>query len=212
MLFHEIRFPTNISRGATGGPERRTDVITLSSGYEERNSRWADSRRSYNAGYGVRGLDDMNAVLGFFEERRAQLYGFRWKDYADFRSGPPSTPPAAADQMVATGDGSTATFQLIKTYGSQFAPYARIINKPVQGTLLLAVAGTVRVEGMAFTIDDTTGLITFSAGSIPAAGAAITAGYEFDVPVRFNTDQLEVNVQNFMAGSIPHIPIVEIKL
>jgi len=212
MLFHEIRFPTNISKGATGGPERRTDIITLSSGFEERNSRWADSRRSYNAGYGVRGLDDMNAVLAFFEERRAQLYGFRWKDYADFRSGLPSASPSAADQFVATGDGASATFQLIRTYGSQFAPYARAIRKPVQGTLLVAVAGTVWAEGAAFTADYTTGLITFAAASIPAAGAAITAGYEFDVPVRFNADQIEVNVQSFMAGSIPHIPIVEVKL
>ena len=212
MLFHEVRFPANISKGATGGPERRTDVITLSSGYEERNSRWADSRRSYNAGYGVRGLDDMNAVLAFFEERRAQLYGFRWKDYADFRSGPPSVVPAAADQGIATGNGTTATFQLIKTYGGQFAPYARAIQKPVRGTLLVAVNGVAQAEGTAFTADYTLGLVTFAAGSIPATGAGITAGFEFDVPVRFNTDLIEVNVQNFMAGSIPHIPIVEVKL
>jgi len=212
MIFHDIRFPTAISRGAAGGPERRTDVVTLASGFEERNSRWADSRRSYNAGYGLRGIDDLHAVIGFFEERRGKLYAFRWKDHADFRSGPPSVPPAAADQPIGTGDGTTATFQLIKTYGNLYAPYARTIRKPVQGTLRIAVAGTLKTEGATYVADYTTGLVTFLAGSVPAASAAITAGYEFDVPVRFDTDQIEVNLQSLAAGSIPHIPIVEVRL
>ena len=212
MTFHETRFPTAISKGATGGPGRRTDVVTLSSGFEERNSRWADSRRSYNAGYGIRGVDDLHAVIGFFEERRGKLYPFRWKDHADFRSCPPSGLPAAADQAIGTGDGVTATFQLIKTYGSVFAPYQRLIKKPVQGTLKIAVAGAVKSEGTAFTADYTSGLISFLAGSIPAAAAAITAGFEFDVPARFDTDQIDVNLQSLAAGSIPHIPIVEVRL
>ena len=212
MIFHEVRFPTNISRGATGGPERRTDVIALASGYEERNSRWADSRRSYNAGYGVRGLDDLHAVIGFFEERRGKLYGFRWKDHADFRSGSPSVPPTVADQVIGSGDGVTAVFQLIKTYGRLFAPYARRIQKPVSGTLSIAVAGIAQVEGTAFTADYTSGLVTFASAHVPTAGSAITAGFEFDVPARFDTDQIEVNVQTFMSGSIPHIPILEVRL
>ena len=212
MIFHEIRFPTAISKGATGGPERRTDVVTLASGFEERNSRWADSRRNYNAGYGVRGVDDLHAVIGFFEERRGMLYGFRWKDHADFRSCPPSHLPAGADQSIGAGDGTAAVFQLVKIYGSAWAPYQRAIKKPVQGTLTVTVAGTVQAEGTAFIADYSSGLITFLAGHIPAAGAAIAAGYEFDVPVRFDADKIEVNLQNFAAGSIPHIPIVEVRL
>ena len=212
MIFHEIRFPTAISKGTTGGPERRTDIVTLASGFEERNSRWADSRRSYNAGYGVRGVDDLNAVIGFFEERRGKLFGFRWKDGADYRSGPPSHPPAAGDQAIGTGDGATAVFQLVKTYGRTWAPYRRAIKKPVQGTLTVAVAGITQAENLAFSIDDTSGLITFLAGHIPAAGAAVTAGFEFDVPVRFDADKIEVNLQTLLAGSIPHIPIIEVRL
>jgi len=212
MSFHEIRFPTAISKGATGGPERRTDVVTLASGYEERNSRWADSRRSYNAGYGVRGVDDLNAVIAFFEERRGMLYGFRWKDGADFRSGPPSRQPTAADQVIGSGDGTTATFQLTKTYGQQWAPYQRVIAKPVQGTLTMAVGGAAQAEGTAYKTDYTTGLVTFLAGHIPPAGAQVTAGYEFDVPVRFDADKIEVNLQTLAAGSIPHIPIIEVRL
>ena len=212
MSFHEVRFPTGISRGAAGGPERRTDVVTLASGFEERNSRWADSRRRYNAGYGVRGVDDLHAVLGFFEERRGRLHGFRWKDGSDFRSGQPSKTPTAIDQAIGTGDGVTASFQLAKKYGSAFAPYQRTIKKPVQGTLLVAVAGAAQTEGSAFTADYSLGTVTFLAGHIPAGGAAVTAGFEFDVPVRFDTDRIEVNLQNLAAGSIPHIPIIEVRL
>ena len=212
MAFHETRFPTNVSKGAVGGPERRTDVVTLASGFEERNSRWADSRRSYNAGYGIRGVDDLHAVLAFFEERRGRLHGFRWRDHADFRSGPPSRAPLAGDQAIGTGNGALAVFQLIKTYGSVYAPYMRTIRKPVQGSVKIAVAGVAKVEGTHFVVDYALGAVTFQAGSIPAASAAITAGFEFDVPVRFDTDRIEVNLQNLAAGSIPHIPIIEVRL
>ena len=212
MSFHEVRFPFSVSRGGTGGPERRTDIVSLASGFEERNSRWADSRRSYNAGYGVRTVDDLHTVIAFFEERRGRLHGFRWKDHADFRSCQPSKTPAADDQSIGTGTGAEAVFQLVKTYGSAYAPYTRTIRKPVQGSLRIAVAGALRTLGTHCTADLATGLVTFLPGNIPASGAAVTAGFEFDVPVRFDTDRIEVNLQSFAAGSIPHIPVVEVRL
>nr|PZN87045.1 MAG: TIGR02217 family protein [Pseudomonadota bacterium] len=212
MNFHEVRFPTAISRGAVGGPERRTDVVVLGSGHEERNSRWADSRRTYNAGYGVRSLDDLYAVIAFFEERRGRLYGFRWRDHLDWKSCPPEQTPKATDQLIGKGDGTTATFQLVKTYGSVHAPWTREIKKPVAGSVLVAVDGVVQTEGIAFSADATTGIITFNPGHIPPQGAQITAGFAFDVPVRFDTDKLEVNLQGFRHGAIPNIPIVEIRL
>ncbi|MBN9259464.1 MAG: glycoside hydrolase family 24 [Alphaproteobacteria bacterium 64-6] len=212
MSFHEIRFPTAISRGATGGPERRTDVVALGSGHEERNSRWADSRRSYNAGYGVKTLDDLHAVIAFFEERRGRLYGFRWKDHADFRSCPPSIAPSALDQPIGVGDGETSTFQLCKRYGSTHAPWSRRIAKPVVGSILVAVDGEPLIVDTHVTVDPTTGTLTFAPEHIPAEGAVITAGFEFDVPVRFDTDKLEVSLQGFSHGAIPSIPIVEVRL
>ena len=211
MIFHETRFPTAISRASQGGPERRTDVVTLGSGFEERNARWADSRRAYNAGYGVKSIDDLHAVIAFFEERRGRLTGFRWRDHADWKSCAPSHAPASTDQRIATGDGLTATFQLAKTYGSVFAPWTRVINKPVAGTVLIAVDG-VPQPAANVVIDHTTGLITFQPGHIPAAGKAITAGFEFDVPVRFDTDKLDISLQGFAHGAIPHIPILEVRL
>src|SRR5262245_13696524 len=212
MSFHETRFPTAISRAAHGGPERRTDVVVLGSGAEERNARWANSRRSWNAGYGVKSLDDLHAVIAFFEERRGRLHGFRWRDPVDFKSCPPESAPTALDQQIGVGNGTTAGFQLKKTYGSAFNPWTRAIKKPVVGTVLVAVAGVTQTSGTAYTVDHTTGIVAFLPGHIPAAAAPITAGFEFDVPVRFDSDRLEISIQGFRHGAIPSIPIVEIRL
>jgi uncharacterized protein (TIGR02217 family) len=184
----------------------------LGSGAEERNARWANSRRSYNAGYGVKSLDDLHAIIAFFEERRGRLHGFRWRDAADCKSCPPEAAPTALDQPIGTGDGASAAFQLAKRYGSAFNPWTREITKPVAGSVLIAVAGITQTAGTAYTIDTTTGLVTFLAGHIPALGAAITAGFEFDVPVRFDADKLEISIQGVRHGAIPSIPIVEIRV
>lgn len=208
MAFDNIRFPTDISRGASGGPERRTEIVVTGSGAEERNSRWADSRRSYNAGFGVKSLDDIHAVVRFFEERRGRLHGFRWKDHADFKSCPPQQPVSRLDQVLGTGTGSLAAFQLVKRYGSGLRDYVRTIAKPVAGTVVVAVNGVASTN---FTIDDTTGIVNFLPGSLPAAGQQVTAGFEFDVPVRFDTDQIKINLAGFAAGDIPDIPVVEVR-
>ena len=209
--FHEVRFPLAIGFGSTGGPERRTDVVLLASGHEERNARWADSRRRYNAGTGVRSLADLHVLLAFFEERRGRLYGFRWRDRADGKSCAPGAAAGATDQLIGAGDGATAAFQLVKNYGSGFAPYTRAINKPVAETVRVAVGGAEQIAGSAFTVDAATGLVTFEAGHIPPEGAAVTVGFEFDVPVRFDTDRLDINLAAFEAGDAPAIPIVEIR-
>ncbi|MGE0022773.1 MAG: TIGR02217 family protein [Hyphomicrobium sp.] len=212
MSFHEIRFPAAISRGAQGGPERRTDVVVLGSGFEERNSRWAASRRSYNAGYGIATLDALHAVIAFFEERRGRFHGFRWKDHADWKSSAPGIATTALDQPIGIGDGEALTFQLKKAYGSAHAPFVREIRKPVAGTVKIAVAGAAKTLGTHFTVDTTTGLVTFLEGEAPADEAIVTAGFEFDVPVRFDTDKLDINLSGFASGAIPHIPIVEVRL
>jgi uncharacterized protein (TIGR02217 family) len=209
--FHEVLFPLDIALKSAGGPQRRTDVVILGSGREERNARWAHSRRRYDAGYGVKTFDALSQVVEFFEERRGQLYGFRWRDRLDNASAAPDANITAFDQVLGNGDGVTATFALAKTYGGAYSPYQRPIEKPVSGSVRIAVAGTEVAEGTAFTVDTTTGIVTFLAGHIPATGAAVTAGFMFDVPVRFDTDYLEVDLSAFAAGAIPKIPLVEIK-
>lgn len=206
--FHEIRFPTDVALGSRGGPRRKTEIVTLASGREHRNGRWADSRRRYDAGLGIRTADALHAVLAFFEERRGRLYGFRFRDRPDARSGAPSASPSATDMPIGTGDGTRTLFQLTKTYGAGFAPYRRTIAKPVAGTVRVAVGGIERTAGSGFACDATTGLVTFP--TPPAPGAAVTAGYEFDVPVRFDADELEIDLATFAAGQVPSIPLVEI--
>ena len=208
--FHEVRFPVDIALGSRGGPERRTDIVLTGSGREERNARWANSRRRYEAGYGVKTLATIQTVVAFFEERRGRLYGFRWRDRADYKSCASAAVQGPLDQPVGTGDGARATFQLTKTYGAAFAPYVRLIAKPVDLSVRVAVAGVEKTAGVDFDADATTGIVTFRAGKIPGAGAAVTAGFLFDVPVRFDTDFLDVDLHAFEAGDIPKIPLVEI--
>lgn len=212
MAFHEIRFPTAISLASSGGPERRTEIVVLGSGHEERNTRWADSRRRYNAGYGIHSKNELHEVIAFFEERRGRLYGFRWKDHIDYKSSSPEQQISMNDQIIGVGDGATDKFQLIKQYGSLHAPYDRAITKPVAGTVLIAVNGILKAEIVDYTLDTVNGEITFTPSAIPGPSETITAGFEFDVPVRFDSDNLTVNMSRFKAGEIPDIPVVEIKI
>ncbi|HET7848735.1 MAG TPA: DUF2460 domain-containing protein [Pseudolabrys sp.] len=207
--FHEILFPLDIALRSAGGPQRRTDVVVLGSGAEERNARWVHSRRRYDAGYGVKTFEALSEVVAFFEERRGRLYGFRWRDRLDHSSAA-SDAIAPTDQTIGIGDGSSASFQLVKTYGSLYSPYQRPIAKPVAESVRVAVAGAEVDEGAAFTSDATTGIITFLPGHVPASGETVTAGFLFDVPVRFDTDYLEVDLSAFAAGAIPKIPLIEI--
>jgi uncharacterized protein (TIGR02217 family) len=209
MNFHEVRFPAPLSRGSSGGPERRTEIVTLSNGFEERNSPWAHSRRRYDAGLGVRSLDDLAAVIAFFEARHGQLYGFRWKDWTDYKSSRPSAAPLPTDQLVGIGDGSTKAFALVKAYESGTVRYLRPIRKPVIGTVRIAVGGD-EIQAGSYELDAVAGLVTLAAA--PGAGVAVTAGFEFDVPVRFDTDRITASLTSFSAGEIPSIPVLEVRV
>jgi uncharacterized protein (TIGR02217 family) len=207
--FHEVRFPLRLALGATGGPVRRTDIVNLSNGREQRNQRWRGSRRSYDAGSGVKSVADLYAVLEFFEARGGQLYGFRFRDPVDWKSCRPSDMVTPADQMIGTGDGEIASFQLVKTYGDGHGSWTRRIAKPVSGSLLVSVNGEEQ-PGAAFAADSATGMITFAPQHVPPPGAVVRAGFQFDVPVRFDTGRIEVDLAHFHAGRIPSIPLAEI--
>ena len=207
MAFHEIRFPDSISRGAKGGPERRTRIVELASGDEERNASWANSRRRYDVSYGVRRADDLAAVVAFFEARNGRLHAFRFKDWSDYKSCLPSAAPAPTDQIIGTGNGSTTTFALTKTYASGAQSWARAILKPVAGTVTVSLNGVA--QGSGWSVNTTTGIVTFTVP--PSTGAVIRAGFEFDVPVRFDTDELPVTLDIERTGSIPSIPLIEVR-
>jgi uncharacterized protein (TIGR02217 family) len=209
--FDDVRFPVDIALGARGGPERRTDIVTLGSGAEVRNARWQHARRKWDAGFGVKTFARLAEVVSFFEERRGRLRGFCWRDRLDFHSAAVGMAISATDQRIGTGDGAQASFQLVKSYGAGQGGYQRPITKPVAGTVRIAVGGVEKTHNSHFTLDHLTGIVTFSAGHVPAAGAAVTAGFQFDVPVRFDTDFLEVDMAAFEAGTVPSIPVIEIR-
>ena len=210
MNFHEIRFPASLSFGSIGGPERRTDIVTLANGFEERNTPWAHSRRRYDAGLGMRSLEDTETLIAFFEARRGQMYGFRWKDWSDYKSCRPSAEPDFRDQVIGQGDGARVAFQLAKTYRSGAFSYARPIAKPVEGAVRLGVEQDALREGVDYTLDSASGIVTLTRP--PAEGLAVVAGFEFDVPVRFDTDRIQTSVASFQAGDAPNVPVVEVRV
>ncbi len=205
--FHDVLFPLDIARRAQVLLARRTEVVTLASGFERRQARWAHARRRWQVGYGVKSLDDLQRIIAFFEARQGRLHAFRFRDWADWRSGPPLAEPTPLDQALATADGTAVTFPLVKRYGDAAAQILRRITRPVPGTVRIAVDGVERTSGV--TVDHATGTVTFDAP--PPAGATVTAGFAFDVPARFEDDELHIDLSAFRAGAAPDIAIVEIR-
>jgi uncharacterized protein (TIGR02217 family) len=203
--FHEVLLPLSLTFGASGGPERMTDVVRLASGAESRNARWEGSRRRWEIGGTVMKGDAAHALVAFFEARRGRTHGFRFRDPVDWKSCAPSAEPRATDQPLGAGDGETTTFQLVKRYGEGEAMWDRAITKPVEGSVVVAVDGEATE---AFAVDAATGVVTFDAA--PADGAVLSAGFQFDVPVRFDVDRLELELEGFDAVRAVGVSVVEI--
>lgn len=201
-MFDDVRLPARLAFGSTGGVERRTEITTLASGYERRTTPWAMGRRRYLIGAGLRSLDDMAALTAFFEARQGRLRGFRFKDFADFKSCVPSGDVTPMDQVIGAGDGVKTRFALGKAYGGVW----RQITKPHADTVVVAVNGQAS-EGVQ--VDAEAGTVTLS--QAPVAGAVVTAGFWFDVPVRFDTDRLEVTLETFDAGRMAAVPLIELR-
>lgn len=202
QMFDEVTLPARLAFGSSGGVERRTEVVVLASGHERRSTPWAMGRRRYLVGAGLRSLDDMAALTAFFEARQGRLRGFRFRDFADYKSCLPSGTVAATDQVIGTGDGVRTRFRLGKDYGGQW----REVTKPVEGTVVVAVDGQ-SVEPLS--VDTATGEVVLAVA--PAAGKAVTAGFWFDVPVRFDADRLDVTLDSFEAGRMAAVPLIEVR-
>lgn len=187
--------------------------MDLDSAAEERISRWSGPRRTFNVGYGIKGQADLAIVRDFAICRDGPANSFRFKDWSDFTTSSNGfSAPAATDQTIGAGDAVTTTFQLTKTYSSGGVTRTRNLLKPVAGTVVVAVNGTPVASAGNWSVNTTTGIITFT--SAPALAAAITAGCEFDCAVRFGTDidaQFPMLLENFSAGQVPDIPLIEDK-
>lgn len=213
MAFLDLTFPRNIAGGVTGGPERRVDIVSLSSGEEERNARWKHSRRSFDASSGVDDADDLAEIIALFEEAGGKLHSFRFRDWSDFSSASTRrNAPAGTDQVIGTGDGSETDFLLLKKYGN-LNSYFREITKPVAGSVVVALDGVAQVSG--WSVNNLTGVISFV--SAPSNGAQVSAGFLFDVPVRFDMNMIATDMSFFDesegrgVGMVPEIPLIEVR-
>jgi uncharacterized protein (TIGR02217 family) len=200
--YEDVRFPVALGREASVEPAFSTAVVTSASGAEQRNSDWADARLRFDAGPGVRGEEDLHAVIAFFRARRGAAVAFRFEDPFDHSSNGMTGAPGPADQPLGEGDGVRTEFALVKHYGGQ----ERRITRPVAETLRVSVAGIERVGGWTLA---PLGLVRFD--EAPADGAEVKAGFRFDVPVRFAEDRLTVSRATFEAGEIPSVPLIEVR-
>ncbi len=207
MSFDEVSFPLRVRYGSKGGPQFATEIITIKGGYERRNQKWSQARRRFDARTGVVSAADASLLLAFFQARAGRARGFRLKDWNDFTSAKDGvSPPSFEDQLIGTGDGSTNVFQLVKTYGGA-GGYERKIRKPVSGSVMVGAAGVRYATG--WSVDETTGLVTFV--QAPALGVSVTAGFIFDVPVRFDTDCLSLSAEDPRLEKA-EIPLIEVRV
>lgn len=197
MSFYETQFPTDISYGSAGGPKWKTDVVVFDSGYSSRNQRWADNQHEYDVAYGVREIEHLQDLRDFFNEMRGRTHGFRYKDWLDYQ---------VTDEAISY-DGS-GTVQLTKTYGNGVNDYTKDIKKPVSGSVTLKVNGSDYTD---FTVDTTTGIVTFTASPVPVDSDVVTWSGEYDIPCAFDTDQLSIVLSDYQAASTS-VPVVEIRL
>lgn len=199
MAFAEVQFPADISYGSSGGPEYATDVVASASGYEQRNVNWVEARARYNVAHGVKTKAQLEALIAFFRARKGRAHGFRFKDWTDYQ---------ATTETLGTGNGSQTQFPLIRTYVSGGVTETRTIKKPVAGTVQVYKNGVLQTSGVR--VDTTTGVVTFT--TAPPAGQRITASFQFDVPVRFDTDRLSASLDAYGIHSWLDIPIVEVRV
>lgn len=199
MAFHEVRFPDDIAYGASGGPEFATTIVTMASGYEQRNINWQAARGRWDVASGLKNQTQLDTLLAFFRGRKGRAHGFRFKDWSDFK---------ATGQLIGTGDGANKTFQLVKNYTSGAGSESRIIKKPVSGTTKIYLNGVQLTSG--WSVSSSTGIVTIN--TAPGNGVPVTADFDFDVPVRFDTDRMAVTIEFFNLHQWSGIPIVEIRV
>lgn len=198
MSFHETRFPDNIAYGVSGGPEYATTIVITASGYESRNVNWSQARGKWDAASGLKTQAQLDTLIAFFRARKGRAYGFRFKDWSDYK---------VAGQAIGTGNASNKNFQLVKTYTSGGVTETRTITKPVVGSVKVYLNGVQQLSG--WTLNSTTGVVMF--GVAPGNTVAVTADFEFDVPVRFDTDKMEISIEQYNLNQWAGIPIVEIR-
>jgi uncharacterized protein (TIGR02217 family) len=204
--FDDVRFPLDIGRKASVSPSFSTQKVETHSGHEQRSSDWADARMRFDAGPGIRSEANLATLIAFFRARRGAARGFRFTDPYDHGSAAWGAAISPLDQHIGQGDGAASSFQLVKYYGSGDDPQVRRITRPVTGSMRVAVDGVELLTGWQM---GALGEVVFD--TPPANGAIVSAGFAFDVPVRFEQDSLEIGAETYAAGDVASVPLVEVR-
>jgi len=200
MAFHDVQLPVDVERGAVGGPRFNTTVVGFGSGFEQRNQEWQLARGEWDLSYGAQNKEDYSSLIEFFVARRGRQHGFRFKDWSDFEA-------TVVQQGI--GNGVNKDFQLIKLYTDVASTYTRIISRPILSTLTVFVDAVPQTGGGTDYTLGALGLVTFVVA--PAVAEVVTATFEFDLPARFDTDKLDVQLEWYNAGELPDITILELR-
>ena len=206
QAFDDVQFPLALGRGASVTPGFSTAIVTSASGHEQRNADWASGRLRFDAGPGVRSEADLQTLIAFFRARRGAARGFRFRDPYDHSSRSGAGAVTAGDQLLGVGDGVRTEFPLIKRYGAEEDGELRRITRPVMGSVLVSLGGMLSVSGWVLL---ERGVVSFAVA--PGAGVQVRAGFQFDVPVRFAEDSLEIDAALFAAGDAPSVPLIEVR-
>ncbi len=199
MTFVETQFPNDIALGCVGGPTFSTDIVETFGGFEQRNINWSASRGEWHVGQAVKTRTQLATLIAFFRARRGRAIGFRFKDWSDF---------SASNNIIGVAVAAQQDFQLVKSYTSGGVTVDRTITKPVSGTVHVFRDSVEQMSG--WTVNTATGVVHFTSGL--TGGEVISATFEFDVPVRFDTDQLEITHETYEIGGWLNIPIVELRV
>jgi uncharacterized protein (TIGR02217 family) len=199
MAIDNVRLPVTVEEGALGGPRFKTTTNVALSGVEQRVSEWDHARCEYDIKYGIKSKEDLLSVIKIHRARVGSAYPFRFKDWSDYE---------ATTVNIGTGDGSDTTYQLVKKYSDGVAEVTRTILLPVSGTVSIYVNGVLQTVTTHYSINYSTGVVTFV--SPPTNTHPITATFEFDVPVRFADDALDVAMLVDDFGEIPSIMLIEV--
>ena len=208
MAFHDVRLPEDIEQGATGGPRFKTNILILSSGFEQRNIEFEETRGFWNIGYGIQTKVDFNTVLEFFFARQGRANSFRFKDFSDFEIGIDPEDSSDDPQTIGTGDIVETNFQISRLYDDGSFTFNRTITKIVASPVPRVFLDAAE-QFSGFTVNLLTGIVNFSVA--PGAGVLVRIICEFDVAVRFDTDALDLNLTHFNAGTIPRVPVIEVR-
>ena len=207
MAVDNVEFPRELAYGSSGGPRFNTLVTKLASGFEGRQQQWERALLTFDAAPAVLDKDRLATLLKFFYARRGRARGFLYYDYMDFTSSADNqSAPVNTDQILGTGDGVKQTFQLIKTYSDAGASYTRDITRPVTGTLVVSLNNVNQPSGWTL---NSLGQLFFT--TAPGNGVVVKAGFQFLVPVRFDTDFLETAIEYYQGYNSASVPIVEMR-